>query len=121
MNRKTGKRPPASAKPPTEPARKLTAAFRRKPTTRTARERFVVEMHRLRSVFGEIAERFAADTEARIAALIEAAKDGSIPAGKIPELLETVRDLQVKPQKGRRKDLARVERVVGVIERALSE
>jgi hypothetical protein len=120
MRRKTGKRLPASAKPPTEPARKATTSFTRKPTARTARERFIVEMHRLRSVFGEIAERFAADTEARIASLIEAAKDGSIPARKMPELLETVRGLQVKPQKGRRKDLARVERVVGAIERALS-
>jgi hypothetical protein len=120
MRRKSGKRPPASAMPPTKPARKVTAAFPRKPTARSARERFVVEMHRLRSVFGEIAERYTADTEARIASLIEAAKDGSIPARKIPELLETVRSLQVKPRKGRRKDLARLERVVGVIERTLS-
>jgi hypothetical protein len=120
MTRNTGKRPPASAPPPAEPARKVVSAFARKPSPRLVRDRFVVEMHRLRSVFGEIAERYTADTEARIAALIETAKSGTIPAGKIPDFLETVRNLEVKPRKGRRKDLARIERIVDAIEKALT-
>ena len=121
MTRKTGRRRPASPSPPTKPARKVTSAFSRKPSARTPRERFVMEMHRLRSVFGEIAERYTADTEARIAALIETAKSPTIPEGTIPDLLEKVRSLDVKPRKGRRKDLARIERVVAVIEKTLSE
>lgn len=121
MKGKTGKRPPASATASAKPARKVRNAFSRKPTARVARERFVVEMQRLRSVFGEIAERYIADTEARIASLIETARSGAIPEEKIPELLEAIWALALKPRKGRRKDLSRVERVVDTIEKALSE
>lgn len=117
---KKGKRPPAPPRSPAGPVRDINEAFPRRPTARLARERLVVELLRLRSMFGEIAERYTADTEARIAALIETARSGKVPAARITELLETVWDLQVKPRKGRRKDLARVERAVDAIEKALS-
>lgn len=121
MKGKTGKRPPAPGPASAKPARKIKDAFSRKPTARVARERLVVEMQRLRSVFCEIAERYTADTEARIASLIESARSGGVPEEKIPALLDAIWALAVKPRKGRRKDLLRVERVVDTIEKALTE
>jgi len=121
MKGRTGKRPAASAPSRTERAPKVADALSRKPGARVARERLVVEMHRLRSLFGEIAQRYTADTEARIAALIATVESGTIPAAKARELLETIWSVDVRPRKGRRKDLGRIERIVDAIERSLAE
>lgn len=121
MKGKSGKRPPAPVPSRPGPSHRIKDAFPRKPSARMARERLVVEMHRLRSLFAEIAQRYTADTEARIAALITTAESGTIPPTKVSEMLDAVWSVDVKPRKGRRKDLTRIEKVVDALERSLSE
>jgi len=43
-----------------------------------------------------------------------------LSAAKVAELLEGIRDLAVKPQKGRRKDLARIERTIATLQKTLA-
>lgn len=121
MKGRPGKHPPPPVPSPPGPAHKIKDAFPRKPSARMARERLVVEMYRLRSLFAEIAQRYTADTEARIAALITTAESKTIPPTKVSEMLDSVGSVDVKPRKGRRKDLARIEKVVDALERSLNE
>jgi hypothetical protein len=46
-------------------------------------------------------------------------EEGRMTAAKVAGLLEGIRDLAVKPQKGRRKDLARIERTIEALQKAL--
>jgi hypothetical protein len=106
--------------PKVSPARKIAAALSRPPTTKRSREILVLELRRLRALFIEISERYVANVEGKSAALIKSVEEGKLSAAKIAELLEGIRDLAVKPQKGRRKDLARIERTIATLQKTLA-
>jgi hypothetical protein len=100
---------------------KIAKALSRKPPRKVAREMLLLETRRLRAVFSEISERYVAEMEARIASAVNAIETKSLPPGKIDAMLKTVRGLSVKPQKGRRKDLARIEKATEALLKALEE
>ena len=106
---------------PTAPAGKksLAAALAGKPTRKVAKDMLVLELRRLRAMFSEIAERYVADVEGEIAALVEAVEGKSLPAARVDGMLKIVRDLSVKPRKGRRKDLARIEKIAASLRKEL--
>ncbi|MHB1025539.1 MAG: hypothetical protein ACYC24_07490 [Desulfobacteria bacterium] len=99
----------------------LAAALARKPTRKVAKDMLVLELRRLRAMFTEIAERYVANAEGEIAAVIEAVEGKSLNAARAEKVLEVVRALSVKPRKGRRKDLTRIETVVASVRRELGE
>ena len=99
---------------------KIAAALSRPRTAKRSREILVLELRRLRALFIEISERYVANVEGKSAALIKSVEEGKLSAAKVAELLEGIRDLAVKPQKGRRKDLARIERTIATIEKSLA-
>jgi hypothetical protein len=107
------------AAPPAAPARKVAAALSRPPTHKRSREILVLELRRLRALFLEIAERYVANVEGKSASLIKTVEEGKLSAAKVAELLTGIRDLAVKPQKGRRKDLARIERTIAALQKEL--
>lgn len=126
MNASKGARPPsqaakkAPASPPqVPPVRKIAAALSRPPTPKRSREILILELRRLRALFLEIAERYVANIEGESASLIKAVEEGNLSAAKVAELLAGIRDLAVKPQKGRRKDLARIERTIQGLQKVL--
>ena len=86
----------------------IAAALARKPSRKTAQDMLVLELRRLRAMFTEIAERYVANTEAEIAAAVEAVEGKSLPAARVERMLGVLHDLSVKPRKGRRKDLERI-------------
>lgn len=109
-----GGKAPASAEGERTPAgrKNIAAALAKKPSRKVAREMLVLELRRLRALFSEIAERYLAETEAGIVAAIAAAEKKPLSAARVDRMLARVHDLSVKPRKGRRKDLARIEKVV---------
>jgi hypothetical protein len=123
----TGKGKPSAGKAtpaesgPTAPAGKknIAAALGRKPSRKAAKDMLVLELRRLRAMFSEIAERYVADTEGEIAALIEAVEGKSFPAARVKRMLKVLHDLSVKPRKGRRKDLARIGRAAASLRKAM--
>lgn len=125
---------PAKGKPadrkaaPAEPGAKtpagkksIAAALARKPSRKVAKDMLVLELRRLRAMFTEIAERYVAGAEGEIAAVIEAVEGKSLNAARVEKMLEVVRALSVKPRKGRRKDLTRIEAVVASVRKELGE
>ena len=113
---------PAPAEPgATAPARKksIAAALARKPSRKAAKDMLVLELRQLRAMFSEIAERYAADTEGEIAAVIEAVEGKPLPAARVEKMLKVLHDLSVKPRKGRRKDLARIGRAAASLRKVM--
>jgi len=123
----TGKgNPPAGKAAPAEPGaappagkKNLAAVLARKPSRKAAKEMLVLELRRLRAMFSEIAERYVADTEAEIAAVIEAVEGKPLPAARVERALKVLHDLSVKPRKGRRKDLARIGRAAASLRKMM--
>jgi hypothetical protein len=114
----------APAKPgATAPAgnKNIAAALARKPSRKVAKDMLVLELRRLRAMFTEIEERYVANAEGEIAAVIEAVEGKSLPVARVKKMLEVVRALSVKPRKGRRKDLARIERATAALRKELGE
>jgi hypothetical protein len=101
------------------PAKNIAAALARPPTPKRSREILLLELRRLRALFLEISERYLANVEGKSAALIKSVEEGRLSAAKVAQLLEGIRGLAVKPQKGRRKDLARIERTIEALQKAL--
>jgi hypothetical protein len=99
----------------------VAAALARKPSRKVAKDMLVLEIRRLRAMFTEIAERYVANAEGEIAAVIEAVEGKSLPAARVQKMLEVVRGLSVKPRKGRRKDLARIETITAALRKELGE
>jgi len=99
----------------------ITAALARKPSRKVAKDMLVLELRRLRAMFTEISDRYVANTEGEIAAVIEAVEGKSLPAARVGKMLEVVRALSVKPRKGRRKDLARIETVTASLRKEIGE
>ena len=125
----TAKGKPAAGKAvPAEPGaatpagkKSIAAALARKPSRKVAKDMLVLELRRLRAMFTEIAERYVANAEGEIAAVIEAVEGKSLTGARIGKMLEIVRALSVKPRKGRRKDLARIETIVASLRKELGE
>ena len=111
---------PSSGKTASAP-RNIAAVLGRKPSRKAAREMLLLETRRLRAMFSEIAERYVANTEGKIASVIDAIEARTLPAKKIDGMLKALRDLTVKPQKGRRKDLSRIEKAAESLLKALEE
>ncbi|MBE0605100.1 MAG: hypothetical protein IH610_02290 [Deltaproteobacteria bacterium] len=99
----------------------IAAALARKPSRKVAKDMLVLELRRLRAMFTEIAERYVASAEGEIAAVIDAVEGKSLPAARVEKMLEVVRALSVKPRKGRRKDLARIETTAAALRKELGE
>ena len=125
----TAKGKPAAGKPaPIDPGasapagkKSIAAALARKPSRKVAKDMLVLELRRLRAMFTEIAERYVANAEGEIAAVIEAVEGKSLSVARVGKMLEVVRALSVKPRKGRRKDLARIETIVASLRKELGE
>jgi len=108
----TGATPPAGKK-------NVAAALARKPSRKAAKDMLVLELRQLRAMFSEIAERYVADTEGEIAAVIEAVEGKPPPVARVERMLKILHDLTVKPRKGRRKDLARIGRAVASLRKGM--
>jgi hypothetical protein len=122
------RKPAAGKAAPIEPGvpapagkKRIAAALARKPTRTVAKDMLVLELRRLRAMFKEIAERYAANTEGEIAAVIEVVEGKSLSVARAGKMLEVLRALSVKPRKGRRKDLARIEGAVASLRKELGE
>jgi hypothetical protein len=111
---------PSSGKTASAP-RNIAAVLGHKPSRKGAREMLLIETRRLRAMFSEIAEHYVANTEGKIASVIDAIEARKLPANKIDGMLKAVRDLTVKPQKGRRKDLSRIEKAAETLLKAMEE
>lgn len=101
--------------------RNIAAVLGHKPSRKGAREMLLIETRRLRAMFSEIAEHYVANTEGKIASVIDAIEARTLPAKKIDGMLKAVRGPTVKPQKGRRKDLSRIEKAVETLLKKLEE
>jgi len=112
---------PAAGKPAAAGKKSIAAALARKPSRKVAKDMLVLELRRLRAMFTEIAERYVANAEGEIAAVIETVEGKSLPAARVEKMLEVVRRLTVKPRKGRRKDLARIEGATASLRKELGE
>ncbi|RJP18094.1 MAG: hypothetical protein C4529_13595 [Deltaproteobacteria bacterium] len=97
----------------------IAGALARRPSRKVAKDMLVLELRRLRAMFAEISERYVANAEGEIAAAIDAVEGKPLSAARIEKMLEVVRDLSVKPRKGRRKDLARIETIAASIRKEL--
>jgi hypothetical protein len=116
----TKKQLKGKSKPEAAP-RNIAAVLGHKPSRKTAREMLLIETRRLRAMFSEIAEHYVANTEGKIASIIDAIETRKLPTEKIDGMRKAVRDLTVKPQKGRRKDLSRIEKAAETLLKALEE
>ncbi|MGZ8441098.1 MAG: hypothetical protein ACXWXD_10035 [Candidatus Deferrimicrobiaceae bacterium] len=117
-----GKAAPAEPGATTPEGKKsIAAALARKPSRKVAKDMLVLELRRLRAMFTEIAERYVANAEGEIAAVIEAVEGKSLSSTRVGKMLEVVRALSVKPRKGRRKDLARIEAIAAALRKELGE
>jgi hypothetical protein len=81
----------------------------------------ILELRRLRAMFTEIAERYVNDAEGGMAAVIETVERKTLSVARLDGMLKIVRGLSIKPRKGRRKDLAHIEKVAGSIRKELGE
>jgi len=78
------------------------------------------ELHALRSNFERIIESYSLNVKAQIGEMIEILEqkmenDEKVPVPKRKELealIDTVQQLKLKPEKGRKKDLNRIQRVL---------
>ncbi|HAM33269.1 MAG: hypothetical protein A2Z26_05975 [Deltaproteobacteria bacterium RBG_16_66_15] len=117
-----GKTSPAgSGSASTAGKKTVAAALARKPSRKVVKDMLLLELRRLRAMFTEIAERYVADAEGGMAAVIETVERKSLPAARLDGMLRIVRGLSIKPRKGRRKDLARIEKVVASVRKELGE
>jgi len=110
---------PGAAAP--EGKQNVAAALARKPSRKAAKDMLVLELRQLRAMFSEIAERYVADTEGEIAAVIEAVEGKPPPVARVERMLKILHDLSVKPRKGRRKDLARIGRAAASLRKEMGE
>jgi hypothetical protein len=111
---------PSAGKTASAP-RNIVAVLGHKPSRKTTREMLLIETRRLRAMVSEIAEHYVANTEGKIASVIDAIEARKLPAKKIDGMLKAVRGLTVKPQKGRRKDLSRIEKAAETLLKAMEE
>ncbi|HEY5997298.1 MAG TPA: hypothetical protein VIU29_09760 [Candidatus Deferrimicrobiaceae bacterium] len=112
---------PDAPPPAPEGKRPVGKAPARKRSPQVAREMLSVEMRRIRSLFLEIGERYLADVEGTIVAVVDELEKRKLPMPCVERLLREVHSLSVKPRKGRRKDLARIESLVDGFRKTLED
>jgi hypothetical protein len=110
---------PAAGRAAPEGKKNVAAALARKPSRKAAKDMLVLELRQLRAMFSEIAERYVADTEGEIAAVIEAVEGKPPPVARVERMLKILHDLSVKPRKGRRKDLTRIGRAAASLRKEM--
>jgi len=122
----SNRKPPAAKAAPAEPGAtapagkgNVAAALGRKPSRKAANDMLVLELRQLRAMFSEIAERYVANTEGEIAAVVEAVEGKPPPVARVERMLKILHNLSVKPRKGRRKDLARIGRAAASLRREM--
>jgi hypothetical protein len=113
--------PAAKTLPASDGKKSVAKALTRKRTPQVARELLVVEMRRVRAIFVEIGERYLADIEGSIVSIIDDLAQRKLPPDRVERLLKEVRELDVKPRKGRRKDLGRIESLVDTLRKSLED
>jgi len=89
------------------------------------RERLAGQLRRLRSLFQEIADAYTARVSAMIQRLVDPFEEtdtvdseagGSLSVEKYEQIFTSIRALDVRPSKGRRRDLKRIEELAAEIE-----
>ncbi|HPA46023.1 MAG TPA: hypothetical protein PLG59_15625 [bacterium] len=95
--------------------------------TKEQHEELVLELRRLRSLFQEIVDFYSVRGSAMIQRLVENVEamdleesDLELTAEQYEQVISSVRRLDVKPKKGRRKDLKSIEDLVAEIEETLT-
>lgn len=81
-----------------------------------------VELSRLRTLFKEVVEAYATKIEAEIAQVCEEVREQAPQSRKeaLQSMLASLRQLKVKPEKGRLRDLKRIHELVRAV-RSLAE
>lgn len=80
---------------------------------RDPRKSMDIELNRLRSLFREIVENYATKVEGEIAQLQEVMQEhGGDQEEAVQAMLASIRQLKVKPEKGRRRDLKGIHELV---------
>jgi hypothetical protein len=83
-----------------------------------------LEGRRLRTMLREISQRFAGDLESEIVEALEMVgeiADGPRKKAELQTILDDMRALQVKPRKGRLRDLKRIDKLVRGMTRRLED
>ncbi len=82
---------------------------------RDSRKSMDIELNRLKSLFREMVENYAAKVEGEIAQLQEVMQENGQENGRkeaIQAMMTSIRQLKVKPEKGRRRDFKRIHDLV---------
>jgi transposase len=95
--------------------------------TKEQREELLLELRRLRSLFQEIVDFYSVRGSAMIQRLVENVEamgledsDLELTSEQYDQVISSIRRLDVKPKKGRRKDLKSIENLVEEIEDILT-
>lgn len=91
---------------------------------REARTALEAELVRLRALAREVGTAYLANTEAEIVQLgasVGELREAVTDDGRLHEMIAAIRDLSVKPGKGRLKDLKRIDGLVDRLESMLQE
>lgn len=105
--------------PPAE-APKAEAAPAKDPKVPPTPKDVAVRLRHLRGVLREISRRYAAEREAEISALVERLETKPSAPEAVAAAAEALASLSVKPERGRRKDLRRIEECLDLLDRLLA-
>ncbi len=112
-----------------KPARVSERKEERRTVSRADREKLVVEIRHLRTLFQEIADAYVARVSAMIQRLADSVENNDavgegaevdLPLAHYQQIVSSIRRLSVKPEKGRRRDLKRIEELVGQIDEIIN-
>lgn len=78
----------------------------------TARKELLAQLQHLRTEAKEISRLYVANLQRDIVQLIDFLNEKQIPNATLVQMKEELDDISLKPEKGRRKDLRRIEDVV---------
>jgi hypothetical protein len=95
-----------------------------RPAAQDRKQDLVVSLRHLRLATREIGRTYISRVERDILELMDAIEERAKRDAKIEsaqEMLRTLEELSVKPQKGRRKDLRRIEKAVDKMMRLVAE
>jgi hypothetical protein len=113
---------PSSPKPPKQEGKKnpKERGSKRKEREAEAEKALVAELDRLRSLAHQIATRYMELLESEIVQIREtvaASAGASDRLSRLSAMLRALQELSVKPKKGRRKDLKRIDGLVALLNR----
>jgi len=123
---KKGKEPGPEAESSAKPAKgekkqaKNDRLSKREAREAEAEKGLIAELDRLRALARQIASRYMELLESEIVQIRETIEASRGSGGRLPHLsmmLQGLEGLKVKPEKGRRKDLKRIDRLVALLNR----